>query len=288
MTAAASPSFRSAIYSGQVVHKRLTPRHNAFTYRVFALALDVDEIPDIAETLRMFGHNQRRLVSFYDKDYGRGGDGTVSAHIRSTLMEAGLQAACNRIVLLCYPRLLGFVFNPLSVYFCYGTADQLKAVVYEVSNTFRERTSYIIPVQPTDGTALNVSSVHQTCAKEMYVSPFTPRAAQYSFHVAPPRDEVVVGVSLRDQNGPLLKTHFRGARIPLTDRSLAAMVARHPLMTAKVVGGIHLEAARLWFKGVPLVKRHTSGRHTISVIQPTVNPANTTLPPVTLPGSLNA
>jgi uncharacterized protein len=272
-------AFTSCIFAGQVVHKRLSPRPHAFTYRVFALALDVDEIDKISGALRLFGRNRCQLISFHDRDYGRGDGRTVAAHIRSTLTESGLRDACERIVFLCYPRLFGFAFNPLSVYFCYDRTNQLKAVVYEVSNTFRERTSYVIPVEPTDA-----GRVHQVCAKEMYVSPFTPRAAQYSFHVTPPHDEVVVGVSLRDQNGPLLKTHFRGERLPLTDKSLAQMVARHPLMTAKVVGGIHFEAARLWLKGVPLVKRHTTGEHTISVISPT----KPSLVPVALPGTFNA
>jgi uncharacterized protein len=269
----------SAIYAGQVVHKRLVPRQHGFTYRVFALALNVDEISGIAGSLRLFGHNRRRLVSFHDEDYGRGDSVGVAEHIRSVLAAAGLQTASERVVLLCYPRLFGFVFNPLSVYFCHDGSDQLRAVVYEVSNTFRERTSYVIPVEPTCS-----GIVHQVCAKEMYVSPFTPRAAQYSFHVSPPRDDVVVGITLRDGTGPVLKTHFRGDRMPLTDRTLAGMVARHPLMTAKVVGAIHFEAARLWLKGVPLVKRHASGRHTISVI----DPAKPGTVPAVLPGMFNA
>jgi uncharacterized protein len=272
-------SFTSAIYAGQVVHKRLKPHQHAFTYRVFALALNVDEISNLAGTLRMFGHNTRRPISFYDVDYGQNDSQTAAKHIRSVLAEAGLHSACERVVLLCYPRLFGFVFNPLSVYFCYDGSGQPKAVVYEVSNTFRERTSYVIPVEPSEK-----GRVHQVCAKEMYVSPFTPRAAQYSFHVTPPSDAVVVGVSLRDQSGPLLKTHFRGERIPLTDRSLASMVARHPLMTAKVVGGIHFEAVRLWLKGVPLVKRHKTGQHTISII----SPIKTGALPAALPGNFNA
>jgi uncharacterized protein len=278
-------SLTSSIYAGHVVHKRLAPRQHAFTYRVFALALDVDEISRIAEVSRFFGRNRRQLISFYDCDHGDGDGTPVSTHIRSTLADAGLDNACERIVLLCYPRIFGFVFNPLSVYFCYGSTDSLKAVVYEVSNTFRERTSYVIPV---DASAVAPGGVHQNCAKEMYVSPFTPRVGEYGFHVSPPSDQVVVGVSLRDADGPLLKTHFRGGRITLTDRSLAQMVWRHPLMTAKVVGGIHVEAARLWLKGVPIVKRHTSGRHTISVIKsPQPMPELGPLPP-SLSGTFNA
>lgn len=258
----------SAIYCGQVVHKRLVPRQHGFTYRVFALALNVDQITNTADALRLFQRNRGGIVSFHDQDYGRRDGVSVADFIRDTLTAAGLEVACAHVVLLCYPRLLGLVFNPLSVYFCYDSTATLRAIVYEVSNTFSERTSYIIPVNTTDYMRLEERVVHQTCAKQMYVSPFTPRVAQYSFHVSPPRNDVVVGITLRDQSGAILKTHFRGERLPLTDKTLATMVVRHPLMAAKVVGGIHFEALRLWLKGVPLVKRHTSGHHTISVIAP--------------------
>lgn len=254
----------SAIYAGRVMHKRLTPTPHAFAYRVFAMALDVDEIAQAAARLRLFGYNRRDLVSFHDADHGRGDGRPVATHIRATLREAGLERAGVRIVLLCYPRLLGFVFNPLSVYFCHNYNDRLGAIVYEVSNTFGERTSYVIPVEET-----SAGAVRQACAKRMYVSPFTSRTAQYGFHVSPPNENVVIGVTLRDQDGPVLKTHFRGDRLTLTDRTLAGMVARHPLMTVKVMAGIHLQAARLWVKGVPVVQRHISPTYSVAVIGPT-------------------
>jgi uncharacterized protein len=182
--------FASGIYVGRVVHKRLTPRPHAFAYKVFSLALDVDEIDHIAGALRLFDRNRLGLVSFHDRDHGRGDGRSVAEHIRSTLTDAGLGSAGARVVLLCYPRLLGFVFNPLSVYFCHHRSGELGAIVYEVSNTFRERTSYVIPVgHAQDG------AVHHVCAKQMHVSPFTPPDACYSFHVAPPGDGVVVGVA---------------------------------------------------------------------------------------------
>jgi uncharacterized protein len=230
--------------------------------------MDVDQIDASAASLRLFARNRLGLVSFYDADHGSGDGRTgfcvpVADHIRNLLSEAGFASAAERIVLLCYPRLLGFVFNPLSVYFCHGRSGDLRAIVYEVANTFGERTSYVIPVERSD-----CGIVHQVCAKSMYVSPFVTRAAQYSFHLSPPGDSVVVGVAVRGADGPVLKTHFRGERLPLTDRTLASVVVRHPLMTAKVVGAIHFEAARLWLKGVPLVKRHSSPRHSVSVVQP--------------------
>jgi DUF1365 family protein len=246
----------SAIYAGNVVHKRLAPKRHGFKYRVFALALDVDEIDALSGRLRLFSRNRRNAVSFHDCDHGRGDGTPVGEHARRTLASAGLAGAGERIVLLAYPRIFGFVFNPLSVYFCHGGDGGLRAVIYEVSNTFGERTSYVIPAGE-----MQAGIVSQACAKTMYVSPFTAAKGHYGFHVRPPAADVVVGVDLRSGAVPVLKTHFRGTRHPLTDGSLTAMLARHPMMTVKVLGAIHLEALRLWLKGIPLVRRHTSARY---------------------------
>ena len=180
------------------------------------------------------------------------------------LRAAGLEHACPRITLLCYPRLLGFVFNPLSVYFCYRQDGRLGSIVYEVSNTFRERKSYVIPVARDDG-----GVIAQSCAKEMYVSPYTSRSGSYGFRVLPPGERVVVGVDFSSIDGTVLKTQFRGQRRNLSDWTIAGLVARHPLMTFKVVAGIHIQAARLWLKGVPLVERHVSPAYSFTVVKPT-------------------
>jgi uncharacterized protein len=254
-------SLASAVFAGRIVHKRLKPKPHAFAYKVFTLALDLDEIERAAVGLKLFGHNRRAPVGWHDADHGRGDGGSVAAHIRATLRDAGMACAGARIVLVCYPRLLGFVFNPLSVYFCYDRDERLRAVVYEVTNTFGERTSYVIAVANS-----NAQSVRQVCAKQMYVSPFTSAAAGYLFNVSPPADDLLIGVAVRDADGPVLKTHFRGRRLPLTDRTLAAMLVRHPLMTVKVLGGIHLQAARLWLKGVPIVKHHAAPAYSVAVI----------------------
>ena len=162
--------FASSIFAGHVVHKRLTPKQHGFAYKVFSLCLDVDEIDLLSSELRLFSRNRRNLLSFYDADHGAGDGTPVAEHIRKTLAVAGLGQTTHRIKLLCYPRVLGFVFNPLSVYFCYADGERLAAIVYEVSNTFHERVSYVIPVDHSAGAV-----VRQVCAKEMDVSPFTPR-----------------------------------------------------------------------------------------------------------------
>ena len=258
-----TPTFeiKSRVYTGKVVHKRLTPKHHAFKYSVFSLCLDVDEIDRLTSSLRFFSRNGWNLFSFHDRDHGNRDGSQVAVQARHLLGEAKMDAAGTRIELLCYPRLFGFVFNPLSVYFCYGADNQLGAIIYEVTNTFGERRSYVIAVaDAVDG------AVSQHCGKQLYVSPFTGNEGSYDFHVVAPSDRVVVGVAFRQSGVAVLKTYFTGARGPLSDWRIAALLIRYPLMTLKVVAGIHFEAARLWLKGIPPVKRHAATPYSFTVV----------------------
>lgn len=255
-------AFKSCIYAGTVVHKRLSPKPHAFHYRVFALCLDVDEIDRLDAGLRLFSRNRRNLLAFRDADHGDGSAEPVGDKARRLLTDAGLARFAARIELVCYPRLLGYVFNPLSVYFCRDAAGDVGAVIYEVNNTFGERKSYLI-----EAGAAGDAVIAHSCAKELYVSPFTHALGTYSFHMRPPADGVLVGVAFREAGRPVLKTHFRGDHMPISDRTIAVMTARHPLMTLKVVSAIHVEAARLWAKGVPVVTRHTSPAYSATIVK---------------------
>ena len=161
-----------------------------------------------------------------------------------------------RIELVCYPRILGFVFNPLSVYFCRDAADALGAVIYEVTNTFGERRTYVI--RP-DG---QVPITH-SCAKELYVSPFVPMDCIYEFHIAPPDEKVLVRINETDADGLLLVASFAGKRQELSDGALLRALFAYPLMTVKVTAAIHWEALRLWLKGVKPF-RHRPADHRIA------------------------
>ena len=252
----------SCIYTGTVVHHRLAPKHHRFAYNVFSLCLDVDQIDRLDRKLKWFSRNRTNLVSFHDADFGAASSETVAAHARRILHQAQLDDSASHIMLLCYPRILGYVFNPLSVYFCYRDDHRLGAIIYEVSNTFAERKSYVIPV--ADGAA---GLVEQACAKEMYVSPFTSASGRYAFRVRPPAGHVQVGVDFLSRDALVLATSFMGQRRDLNDRTLLGLLARYPLMTLKVIVAIHYEAARLFLKGVPVVDRFSSPKFSTTVVE---------------------
>jgi len=232
----------SAIYEGWVMHRRQRPRKHHFRYRVFAMLLDLDELPVLG--LKLLQHNRRGLFSFQDKDHGDGRD--LRAWLDDLLAQKGIHAKGRRRV-LCYPRILGYVFNPLSVWFCDDEAGRLRAVIYEVHNTYDERHAYVLPVG--DDTDL----VQHGCPKAFYVSPFLSRDCRYAFRIRPPGRAVAIVIDEEEAGQPVLTASFAGEHRALTDGALARMLLRYPLMTLKVVAAIHFEAVRLMLKGV---RRH--------------------------------
>ncbi len=238
----------SALYAGRLVHRRLAPRRHRLQYRLFQMLLDLDEIPTLARRLRLFSHNRFNLLSFHDRDHGDGAATPLRARVVALLAAGGIAIGAGKITLLCMPRVLGHVFNPLSLYFCHHEDGRLAAMLYEVTNTYRERHSYLIPVAADDGPI-----VRQTCRKALFVSPFMDMDMIYEFTIGAPGETISTTVRGRTAAGaPMIVATFRGTREALSDRALLRALARHPLMTLKVVAAIHWEAARLMLKGLRL------------------------------------
>lgn len=228
-------NLNSAIYVGHVVHQRHRPKKHYLRYRVFSLLIDLDELP-VLNRLKWFGHNRRALFSFRDADHGD--DLPLREWVNQKLAGEGLGPA-GRVRLLCYPRILGYVFNPLTVWFCDDASGRPLATIYEVHNTFRERHSYVLP-----------ASAEQAADKAFYVSPFIDMNCRYKFRLTPPGDKVRIAINETQDDQPLLYAAFTGDRQELTDAKLIRLFVTHPLMTLKVTASIHFEALRLIAKGI--------------------------------------
>jgi DUF1365 family protein len=242
-------SLRSALFAGHVVHQRTRPKRHRLRYSVFYLALDLEEAPIIGRTLQLFSVNAFNIFSFHDSDHGDRSGRPLLDQIRAKLRAAELDAE-GAIVLLTMPRMLGYAFNPLSLYFCYRKGGSLAAILYEVNNTFGQRHTYLIPATP-DADGL----VRQESAKSLYVSPFLDTDMTYAFVAAPPNERVAISIVARDKEGPVLIAKLSADRIPLTDTTLLRALFAYPFLTLKVVAAIHWEALRLWLKGVGLIHR---------------------------------
>lgn len=265
MSPSANPSaLRSALYAGQVMHQRLRPRRHRLRYRVFSLLLDLDELSTLHQRLRWLSVDRFNLFSIYRRDHGAGDAQGPRAHVEQQLLAAGLPAG-GAIRLLTMPRILGYAFNPLSVYFCHAPqGDVLQAILYEVNNTFGQRHSYLIPVA-TGSTA--DEAIVQHCDKGFHVSPFLDLALQYRFTVRPPADALHVGIQVRDAQGAVLVATLDADRQALSDRALLRAFFGHPLLTLKVVGAIHWEALQLWRKGLRIHRLPPAPAQAVSIVR---------------------
>ena len=253
----------SGLYEGLVTHQRLRPRRHRLRYRIFQMLLDLDELPALSAASRLFGYNRAAPISFHDCDHGAGDGRPLRPWVEAELRRAGIELGGGAIQLLCMPRMLGQVFNPLSLYFCRRPDGSLAAMLYEVNNTFGERHSYLIPV---DSQA--APTVRQACDKLFYVSPFMDMRMGYAFDIRPPGAEVFVGIRTSDAEGPLLLATFAARRRELSDRALLGALLRHPLLALKVVGGIHWEAVKLLLAGFRFHARPPAPAEAVTIARP--------------------
>jgi len=244
----------TCLYHGEVMHRRLRPFGHRFVYRVFSLLVDLDTLParGSALGLRLLSHNRFNLFALHDRDHGRRDGSPLRPWVEQELSAAGIALEGGRIFLHCFPRLLGYVFDPISVYWCYGLDGRLRAVLCEVKNTFGEQCSYMLPAPPGRGSA---APLRAACDKAMYVSPFIGMDARYRFRLDDPEARLRLVIAESDRNGALLIASHTGTRRPLSDRALLGAFAAFPILTAKVIVAIHWQALRLLLKGARIEPR---------------------------------
>jgi len=256
--------FRSGIYRCRIAHRRSRPRVHALSYGAFYLLLDLDELDQLHRRLKWFSVNSFNMLSHFDRDHGGGSNQPLRAWVESNLTDAGINLGGGRIEILCLPRIFGYVFNPISVYYCYDTNDRIRAILYEVNNTFSERHTYLFEIDNEDADEKRL--LKHDCPKRFYVSPFINVEGQYHFRIRRPGEKVYLHIHQTDDDGPLLDAWVRGDRIPLTDRNLITTLLRYPLLSLKVIGGIHWEALKLWIKGIGLRDRPAPPKQPVTTI----------------------
>lgn len=240
------------LYRSTVMHARLVEPRHRFTYRVFSLFVDLDALGSLGAGCPFFSIDRPNLVSFRQSDHGDRDGTPLRAFVDRHLDEAGA-APARRVMLLCFPRIFGYVFNPISVYYCYGEDGAIGAMIYEVGNTFGESHTYVVPVSRHENREL----IRHERNKVFYVSPFLGMDKRYHFRVQPPGDTLRFRIFETDRNGPVLSATQAGTWSPLTTAVLAGALLSMPFSAFKVIAGIHFEAVRLWLRGARYHRRDT-------------------------------
>lgn len=259
----------SCLFEVAVSHARVRPRPHAFRHRLFTFCLDLDEIPLLDRRLRLFGHNRPALYAFHDTDYLPLGAPTLRENLVRLGDREGLDLSAARVRIVGHLRTAGHVYNPVTFYFCTSPEGRPICAIAEVTNTFRERKTYVLRPDP-DGSAAGAGRV----SKLFYVSPFIPLDSHFQFDLPEPGTTLRLRADAHDADGPILYAAMAGVRRPLTDARLAALTLRYPLATLGVLALIHAHALRLFLKRIPWFQK---GAH--PELQVGVMPAAHTDPP---------
>ena len=249
----------SSIYIGSVIHKRFKTKKHFFKYKVFSLFLDLSELKELNNKLNFFSLNKFNLISFYEKDHGERDGSSILDWVKNNLRSNNVSTDNIKEKLLCYPRILGYVFNPLSIFFVYDNDENLISILYEVKNTFGEQHTYVFKIEGEN------KLIQNNCSKKFHVSPFIEMDCNYFFRILNPGDKLSVIIDQYDQEGKILFASQDGIRSDLTNKNLMNSYLKHPLMTFKIISAIHFEAFKLWIKGIKFVKKKLKIKNNITV-----------------------
>ena len=247
----------SSIYNGTVIHKRFKPKIHFFKYRVFSLLIDLSELKILDQKISFFSYNSFNLISFFDKDHGDRDGSSLVEWVKKNLKENKIISENIKIKLLCYPRIFGYVFNPLSVFYVYDTNEELISILYEVKNTFGEQHTYIFKVE-------NNNLLQHNCEKKFHVSPFIEMDCNYFFRILKPTEKISVIIDQYQSNEKILYASQDGIRRDFTSSELIRSYLKHPLMTFKIIIAIHFEAFKLWTKGIRYIKKKLKIKNNIT------------------------
>lgn len=259
---------KTSLYVGEVVHQRFAPKTHSLRYHIFQILLDLDQLDEDLKPVRFFSRNRFNLFGFYDRDHGpdqaASRTASLAERMRDMLSGKGLYDTGDRLFLMAMPRVLGFVFNPISLYFVQNADNQTKAVVYEVNNTFGDRHSYVLPVHNSG------PRIQQKSEKHLHVSPFMDMNMAYDFDLTTPDAQFILNIRLKQLEADrsftnMLFAGFTAKRETLNNGALLRLFCIMPFMTLKVVLGIHWEALLLIFKGLRLKPKPPTEKSSVSI-----------------------
>jgi DUF1365 family protein len=249
----------SSIYNGQVIHKRFKPKVHSFRYDVFSLLIDLSELETLDKQVNFFSYNKFNWISFYDKDHGDRDGSSLINWVQKNLRKNNISTENIKIKILCYPRIFGFVFNPLSVFYVYNSNENLISILYEVKNTFGEQHTYIFRIEK------DANLIQNNCSKKFHVSPFIQMNCNYFFRLLKPGNKISVIIDQYENEDKILYASQDGIRTDFNTKYLVKSFLNHPLMTFKIIIAIHYEAFKLWSKGIKFIRKKIKIKNNITI-----------------------
>ena len=238
---------RSGIFDSVVRHRRFKPMGHKFRYSVYSLLVDLDEIDDLVARIPIFSHNRWNLVAFHDADHGPRDGSNLRSWVERIAANESIDTN-GPVQLMVFPRVLGYTFNPLTVWFLHSSDGSLSAVLYEIRNTFGHSHSHLVALDRNNSG--HGKTLRHGFDKTLHVSPFFDQIGRYEVALQPPTERFSIAITYFDETDDRLLTASQsGSRIEMTTGSLVKQFFVKPLLTVKVIAGIHLHAIRLLLKG---------------------------------------
>ena len=250
----------SSLYSTTIIHERFNSFKNKFKYYILSLYIDLSELNILSKKINIFSYNRFNFFSFYEKDHGYRDGRPLKSFVEDYLLINNIAFKSLRINILCFPRILGYVFNPLSIIYCYEE-NKLLAIFYEVKNTSNEQHTYCFASNLKN----NKKIYHHSCEKNFYVSPFIGMKTKYKFYNTLVNNKISITIDLYDDAEKKILTASQfGKKISLNSSNLLKQLLKNPLLSIKVISGILYEALYIVIKGGKYYARNKKESDSIS------------------------